>query len=745
MQAKLTWPNGAIDNSDTLISGFEFTDAISTPYCLKITCHGSKDASVPQAFDPITFNFNTQKISGMLTQITRHEDPVKQRWDYVLEMRPRLYILALRRTIKLYPNASIYDIVLDLLAEARISLGAQNLLYENLITNALYTTPFKRLEISYADNDLAYLQSLIQYGIRFCFEEREEGEQVVFVDAAYKLPRHPNPLVFAPDKKEDVHQDAPAVYKTVQRKKLVPAHGCALFYDPESVATSLKNLMQTSQTPNDKVAHHSGDTSLYMAKCYSPPAIENAMSDRINQTLHALDHSYELHSYYSSLRAGEQITIEGSDGFIEAVKLIGTFAQDAWRFDSVAKFRQLSDASWLGAFVPRMPLPATLTGAEIQSDEQVNDLGEFKVKFPERLVTDANNDPWVSLRDLQNTSTHAGGTSHSMSGSAEVLIASQNGAPYHWMILGSLDNNERPSLVKSDNYRESRMSTTGGVNIHLRRQDASNPYSEINMGLKDSQNNPAGINLGTSLSTMQDNAEQHGIQEVSSGYAKRSIMGNFYDTVGDPQNPAHQVSLIQNPDSGMTTLTQQTNVSESGTYSKNYYTDAVGAQNIQTGTAAANANYSDEFKLFVATVYGESVGQGPAAWQAVASVIMNRVGGPDWKSLTTVTKVITQKGAFAAYYSNRAHGPDAQFILASNYLNNPDINKPPAKLSELIQTIAPIYKKTMQPTTDAIYYYSPGGTRMPPYIDDALHNTTIKEIFVKGVSPNDFRFFKKIK
>ena len=34
----------------------------------------------------------------------------------------------------------------------------------------------------------------------------------------------------------------------------------------------------------------------------------------------------------------------------------------------------------------------------------------------------------------------------------------------------------------------------------------------------------------------------------------------------------------------------------------------------------------EEFILFVATVYGEACGQSEAAWKAVASVIMNRVG-----------------------------------------------------------------------------------------------------------------------
>jgi hypothetical protein len=466
----------------------------------------------------------------MVLAIKRHEDTIKRRWDYVVEIRPRLYVLVLCRTIKLYPNFSINDILLDLLAQGRLALGAEVLPYENLVSDALFTTPFKRLEISYAEHNLAYLQALIQYGIRFCFEETTSGEKVIFVDAPYKLPRHVAMLNFNPDKKDDVNDDKPGIYQTIQKCKWLPAQGRAAFYDPKAVTESLHD-----------------------------------------------EHGYELYSYYSGLRAGQQVSIEGIDGFIERVKLTGIFEHEAWRFDSQALFRNTNDASNLGALIERMKLPATLSGVEIQPDHQVNDLGEFKVKFPERFMTDTTHDPWVSFRDLQNTSTSEGGASHSMSGAAEVLLASQNGAAYDWIILGSLDNNERPSLVTSENYRESRMHTTGGVNMHLRRQDATNPYSEINMSLHDSQSNPSGINLGTNMPSMQNDSDSHGIQEISSGYGKRAIMGNFYDTVGKPENPVHQVSLTQDSESGMIAFNQQTNVSQGGAYNKNYYTNAIAA------------------------------------------------------------------------------------------------------------------------------------------------------------------------
>lgn len=744
MQAKVSWAKGSMDNSTTVISSFVFEDAMSDIYRLSISCHGAFDALLPEAFDLVNFTFGAQSISGMLLSITRHEDIQKNRWDYVLEIRPRLYILALRRSISLYPNVSINNILLDLLAQARLSLNNQELPYENLVSNSLYTTSLKRLEISYAATDLEYLQALLQYGIRFCFEETQAGEQVVFVDDMFKLPQHKASLCFQPDKKEDVGQDAPNIYQCKRQARWQPLHGCAVYYDPLAVSASLANLMQAEQTPNDQKLNYSGNPNIWATPCYSPPGIQAEMNARVDALVHSQDYSYEIFSYYSGLRAGEQVQLEAIEGFIESVILTGIFEHELWRYDSRAIFRSFKESSYSGSYIKRMALPGTLSGVEIQPTQQVNDLGEFKVKFPLRFVTDADNEPWVDCRDLQVTSTAQGGASHSMSSAAEVLIASMNGAPYQWVILGSLDNNERPSKITSTNYRESHISTQGGVNLHLRRQDISNPYSEMNMRMQDSQNNPASINLGTSIPAMAADSNVHGIQEISSGYAKRAIMGNFYDTVGSPDNPVDQLALIINNNSGKTSLNRQTHVSDGGVCSKNYYTSAIGAQNITPSTTADNVNFSDEFKLLIATVYGESVGQGPAAWQAIASVIMNRVKGIEWRRLTTVTAVITQPGAFSAYYDPRIQGPAPLFISVRNFLNKP-IGKSPIKLSELIQTVTPIYNKAQAVTTDAIYYYSPKNLITPDYIHKGLILGTVVEVQVKGVSTDDFKFFKRIK
>lgn len=744
----LTWAKGKINNSDTNISSFIFKDALSQTYTLEITCHGSKDANLPNLLDLIKFSFiNGQSqeidISGMVTHIGCEEDKIQKRWNYNLTIAPRLQILKLNRNLQLYPDTSTIDVLQSLLIRAVKALKTNQLPYQMQISNSLWTSAFKRLEMSWANNDLEYLQTLIQYGIRFYFEQNDDGEQVIFVDAAAKLPKHDENLNFNPDKKEDVYQDEPYIYKITQQKNNKNAKGQGSFYDPTTVNISIINLMQTRINPNTQSPNeNSGNPYLWTEQCYSPAALQSSMSQAIDQLLHHQDQEYLLYSYYSGLRVGQRITLENQEGFIETVKLKGSYENQKWRFDSEALFRPLNAKSWLGNFQTKRNIPATLTGAEIQSDMQVNDLGEFRVKFPKRVLTDANNDPWVFMRDLQGTVTQGGGASHSMSGTAEVFIASENGMPYNWFILGSLSNNTNPNIVNSTNYRESRINTKGGVNIHMRHQDASNPYSELNLSMTDSQNNASGLNLGTNLTQMSDpNSDLHGMQEQSIGYAKRAIMGNYYDTVGDVENPVHQISLIQDPQTKKASFKRQLNVSNGGTYTKNYYSNPIGAST-QTNINPAQPNtFSNEFKLFIATVYGEAVGQGVLAWMAVASVIMNRVGKYEWKNkCPTITAVIEDHAAFSSYYDPKIKSATLKFKLAQNYLNHPT-GAPPNNLSEIIQTIYPIFNKVKKSTTTALFYYSPKESAEPKYIKDDLAKGRIVKIEVNGISDDDFIFY----
>jgi type VI secretion system secreted protein VgrG len=157
----------------------------------------------------------------------------------------------------------------------------------------------------------------------------------------------------------------------------------------------------------------------------------------------------------------------------------------------------------------------------------------------------------------------------------------------------------------------------------------------------------------------------------------------------------------------------------------------------------------DEFKLFVATVYGEAGGSSEIAWKAVGSVIMNRVQGKDGpQHKKNVTNVI-ENTRFDAYdkYAKQEHNSSqnhkkTQFEFAYNYLNGRTKN-PPYKLLHLREVIRPIYYQKAV-VTNANYYYSPKeqereGKVAPSWIS----NRDYKEVKIVGLLPSDdFRFFK---
>ncbi|MFA9466988.1 MAG: RHS repeat-associated core domain-containing protein [Velocimicrobium sp.] len=65
---------------------------------------------------------------------------------------------------------------------------------------------------------------------------------------------------------------------------------------------------------------------------------------------------------------------------------------------------------------------------------------------------------------------------------------------------------------------------------------------------------------------------------------------------------------------------------------------------VGTGKGTGNIKLTKEQKLLITTVYGEAANCSEASWEAIANVIMNRVGTREWKKYDTVTDVIENSG-----------------------------------------------------------------------------------------------------
>jgi len=153
--------------------------------------------------------------------------------------------------------------------------------------------------------------------------------------------------------------------------------------------------------------------------------------------------------------------------------------------------------------------------------------------------------------------------------------------------------------------------------------------------------------------------------------------------------------------------------------------------------AAHASSLSEEQKLFLATIAGESIGQGATAWAAIGHVIMNRVADRkhEWKEFNTVTKVIQQPWAFTCYTRQ-----ETEYVKAKKYLDNR--TKTNELYEELIRVALPIYNNTTTDTTKgAQLYYSPDSMD-PPGTKPLWDFDKLVEITISGINSNDFRFYK---
>ncbi len=155
----------------------------------------------------------------------------------------------------------------------------------------------------------------------------------------------------------------------------------------------------------------------------------------------------------------------------------------------------------------------------------------------------------------------------------------------------------------------------------------------------------------------------------------------------------------------------------------------------------------DEFNILISTIYGEANTESSVSWQAIAFVIMNRVGKYEWSKYKTVTEIITKTGFDACTHKNSG------FQFAMEYMKKkPD--KKNEKLEKMIQLITPIYLKEQSDITDnAVFYYSPKAQaklhaknpekykKSPGF---AISSKT-KEVSISGLlNTDDFIFYKYI-
>ncbi len=176
------------------------------------------------------------------------------------------------------------------------------------------------------------------------------------------------------------------------------------------------------------------------------------------------------------------------------------------------------------------------------------------------------------------------------------------------------------------------------------------------------------------------------------------------------------------------------------------------------------AGTEEGFKLFVATVYGEMAGvrhSRELVWQAVGSVIVNRVRKSIWHRFKTTDGIIKFIGFDAYMNPQKIKNWDdvnfktlpvkrhEQFIKAWAILHKQNINKNPAlnqdeffKLVAMQKALHSVYyqHKTI---TDANHYYSPRGMfgRTPSFLV-GIDKPEQYRVFLPGLNENEIKLYK---
>lgn len=158
-------------------------------------------------------------------------------------------------------------------------------------------------------------------------------------------------------------------------------------------------------------------------------------------------------------------------------------------------------------------------------------------------------------------------------------------------------------------------------------------------------------------------------------------------------------------------------------------------------------SYSEDFKIFVSTIYGEANNCSETSWKVIAHTIRNRIGFANWKSWSNILQIIVNTGYDAYTQKN------LPYTTAKKALDSGNI---PTKLMNLIQAVEPIFNGVEEDFTGGVvYYYSPKAqaelhrtnplkypSLVPPFVVSKSNPTHL--VVIPGTEKDDMRWYKVV-
>ncbi len=154
-------------------------------------------------------------------------------------------------------------------------------------------------------------------------------------------------------------------------------------------------------------------------------------------------------------------------------------------------------------------------------------------------------------------------------------------------------------------------------------------------------------------------------------------------------------------------------------------------------------SYSKEFKVFVATIYGEAANSSIRSWEIIAHSMRNRIGFGNWTEYSTIYAIATTTGYDAYTRKNNPYN-EAMSQFKSEKISS--------SLKTLINTVRPIYEgKIKDDTSGVVFYWSPKAQKQLHRDNPKLYTTAIpdwvkdnkKEIVkIAGTEKDDFQWLR---
>ncbi|MGP9687787.1 hypothetical protein ACT3TH_01345 [Psychrobacter sp. AOP22-C1-C5] len=154
-------------------------------------------------------------------------------------------------------------------------------------------------------------------------------------------------------------------------------------------------------------------------------------------------------------------------------------------------------------------------------------------------------------------------------------------------------------------------------------------------------------------------------------------------------------------------------------------------------------SYSKEFKIVVATIYGEADASSVRSWEVIAHSMRNRIGFGNWTQYSTIYGIATTTG-YDAYTSK-----NIPYYEAMSQFNSGNIS---SLLKKVIDTVLPIYEgKVKDDTNGVVSYWSPEAQKQLHRDKPKLYTTAVpdwvkdnkKEIVkIAGTEKDDFQWLR---